>query len=150
MRATRSLFSFGCQTIVFWFCFFFFNPYLRIFLLALRERERERCEKHQLGCLLLCAPTEGQTCNLGMCPDWELIPQILVYGTMLQPSHTGQGPCSFNLFQDNNSEQWPPKWGMTKTTSQSTRKNMNTSIFILILSFKCLFLYVCFINHVLH
>ena len=41
------------------------------------ERERAR-EKHQCkretatGCLLICTPTGDQTCNLGMCPGWEL------------------------------------------------------------------------------
>ena len=42
------------------FFFFFFN----------------QCEREtSIGCLLVFTPTEDQTCNLGICPDWESNPR---------------------------------------------------------------------------
>ena len=38
------------------------------------ERERER-GRHISHFPTVRTPTENQTCNLGMCPDWELNPQ---------------------------------------------------------------------------
>ena len=45
------------------------------------ETERQREKKHQCeretstGCLLYASWPRNQTCNLGMCPDWESNPQ---------------------------------------------------------------------------
>ena len=55
-----------------------------------RERERERNidmrQKHRS-----VAMTRVRTHNLGMCPDWELNLNLLVYQTTLQPSES-HGP----------------------------------------------------------
>ena len=45
-----------------------------------RERERNIDQLPPKGAL-----TGDLTHNLGMCPDQELNPQLLVYGMMLQP-----------------------------------------------------------------
>ena len=51
-----------------------------------RERMRYQCERETLISCLPTLPTGDRTHNLGVCPDWRLNPQPLVYGTMLQPT----------------------------------------------------------------
>ena len=40
-----------------------------------REEKRNLREKHQLVASI-CTPTRDRTCNLGMCPNQELNPQL--------------------------------------------------------------------------
>ena len=48
---------------------FYFYPHPRtFFFIAFRERET------LISCLLIWALTRDKTCNLGICPDWELNP----------------------------------------------------------------------------
>ena len=51
-----------------------------------RDRGRER-EKHWWLASCMHTDWEGRTCNLGMCPGWELNPQPFGYGTTLPPTH---------------------------------------------------------------
>ena len=53
-----------------------------------RETSMQETNINQLP--LLCAPAGDQTCNLGMCPDQNPIPDLSVYGITLQMSHTSQ------------------------------------------------------------
>ena len=52
----------------------------------LRERETSIWERNINWMLAIHALTGDQTHNLDMSPDWESNPQILVCGTMLQPT----------------------------------------------------------------
>ena len=59
-------------------CFFKSSP--KGMLIDLRERGRERKKERNINVrnsdwlLLIHTQTELQTCNLGLCPDWELNP----------------------------------------------------------------------------
>ena len=56
-----------------------------------RETERqgrgERCERETSISYLHAHSNRDQTCNRGMCLDWEWTPNLSVYGTTLQPIH---------------------------------------------------------------
>ena len=63
--------------------------------MAFREERRERSismrEKHHRvasipGPGTVHTRTGVRTCNVGMCPDWELNPQPFGYGMTLQPT----------------------------------------------------------------
>ena len=59
------------------------------------ERSIHVKEKHRLV-TTHTHPTWDGACNLGVCPDWELIPHILVYwdSTPTKPHWSGQNsPC---------------------------------------------------------
>ena len=56
------------------------------------ERETSMWERNIDQLLPVCAPSGHWTQILGMCPAWNLTCDLLVYGTMLQPTEPpGQG-----------------------------------------------------------
>ena len=56
------------------------------------DRKRSMWERNIGQLLLIHFSTRDQTCNPGMCPDWEWTSNISLCGTMPnQLSHTGQG-----------------------------------------------------------
>ena len=67
--------------------FFFFYPHLRTFFSLILERKEGReggrgrnieVRETLIGCLLICAMTRDQTCNLGMC---DLLVRMLLQPT---------------------------------------------------------------------
>ena len=75
---------------VYFFSFFFLILTRGNFLIAFRERERERetsMRERSIDLLSsVYAWTKDQTCNIGICPDRESNLQPFGYGMMLQPT----------------------------------------------------------------
>ena len=79
-----------------------FFPSLKGIFLLLSEREKGKEEERERQTSISCpcehAPTGDWTPNLGICPDWELNPRLLVYRTTLQPTES-HGPSSGVFFR---------------------------------------------------
>ena len=64
-----------------------------------RERETSTWKRNIDWLPSIWGRTGDQTCNLALCPDWELNPEAFSDGMMLQPSEPHQPGKSMELFK---------------------------------------------------